>query len=135
VKALHDLVDAKASKEVAAEFHAFIDETLVTTVDMLIDVAKGRVTLSMPQTVEEVTQKVNCFLQFVKAILKFATTCKSQCKKTAAAPTPAEAVPATTTAPEVVAVAEAEGAAPNVASVAEEVAVAAKAAEIAAQAV
>ncbi len=141
VKALHDLVDAKVSKEVAAEFHAFIDETLVTTVDMLIDVAKGRVTLSMPQTVEEVTQKVNCFLQFVQTVLKFATTCKSQCKskckKTAATPTPAESAPATAPAPEVVAVAEAvaEGAAPNVASVAEEVAVAAKAAEIAAQAV
>ena len=146
VKALHDLVDAKVSKEVAAEFHAFIDETLVTTVDMLIDVAKGRVVLSAPQTVEEVTQKVNCFLQFVQAILKFATTCKSQCKSKCkktdvpaapAAPTPVEAAGATGTvpAPEVVAVAEAEGAAPNVASVAEEIAVAAKAAEIAAQAV
>ena len=96
VKALHEIVDAKVSKELAGEFHKFIDETIVTTVDMLIDVAKGRVTLAIPQTVEEVTQKVNCFLQFVQAILTFVSKVKKSPVPTV--PSSVEAVTSTVVA-------------------------------------
>lgn len=66
LKALHDLVDAL---EETPEMHAFVDVAVAPTIDMLMDVAKGRVSLTAPKTVEEVSQKVNCFLQVVQVVL------------------------------------------------------------------
>ncbi len=136
IKALHDIVDAKVSKEVAGDFHKFIDETIVTTVDMLIDVAKGRVTLAMPQTVEEVTQKVNCFLQFVQAILTFVSKVKKS--PVPAVPSSVEAVTSTVVAKATEATKEvvdaAEEARIDVEGVAEEITMAANAATVVATA-
>lgn len=124
LKALHDLVDTL--KE-SPEMHAFVDVAIAPTIDMLIDVAKGRVSLSAPKTVEEVAQKVNCLLQVVQGVLGLL---KPKVPVAAPAPAPVAAtenvVAAEPEVPETV-----EPSEPEVKVVAEEVAIAAKAAEIA----
>ncbi len=101
-KAFHTLIDSlleqhKITDELAGTLNAFVDETLLTTIDLLVDAYKGQ--LEMPKTVEEVTQKVNCLLQFVRTILSIVKTTKAPqvTKKDApAAATPAAATPAAT---------------------------------------
>ncbi len=94
IQAMHSFVkmlkdNGKVGDDLAKELDAFIDETISKTVDLLIDVAKGRITLTAPKTVEEVQQHVNCFLQLVKAVL--AIVKKSKAPKPAEAPMAAEA--------------------------------------------
>lgn len=115
LKALHDLVDALKQNP---EMHTFVDVSVAPTIDMLIDVAKGRVSLSPPKTVEEVTQKVNCLLQIVQVVLGLLKP-----KSPTAA---AIAIVSAVTEPE----APEKPSKPEIKAVAEEVAIAAKAAEI-----
>jgi hypothetical protein len=105
LKALKSLIQflkeqGKIQEELAVELSAFIDTSVATTINLLMDVAKGRVELRMPRTVEEVGKQVNCCMGFLSGIVGIVT------KKAKAAAAPAAAAPAAAVAVAVAAAAE-----------------------------
>ncbi len=88
----------KIQEELAVELTAFIDTSVATTINLLMDVAKGRIELRMPRTVEEVGKQVNCCLGFIGGIVRIVGAAKktkaAAASAAAAAATPAVAEPA-----------------------------------------
>ncbi len=81
LKALKSLIQllkeqGKIQEEQAAELVAFIDTSVSTTINLLMDVAKGRVELRMPRTVEEVGKQVNCCIGFIGGIVGIVSSFK-----------------------------------------------------------
>jgi hypothetical protein len=134
--ALHQIVDGSSAN--TAELHAFVDTTVVPTIDIMVAAYNG--TLTAPKTVEEVVQKANCFLQSIQAVVALVKKCKvskSKAVAASAAVVTEVAAPVKEDAAEVASVvAEVVAEVATVvvdASVASEIAVAAVAAEVAAE--
>ena len=73
----------KVNDELANELLLFIDTTVATSIDILVEAYNG--TLRMPQTVEEVSHRANCLFGCIGSILRMVQASKATATATATA--------------------------------------------------